>query len=254
MEILRKLGQLVDFQKDLLQAIRDNNNSTNTNTHAHAQQLTPATQHNHQLPPSPAVASSSFAHDGRLPHPRPDQASSWTFPVHRNSSSSPPRFPHLRPDIALGLSSSTDGHRPDTPYDQGRSGQPTFTDTNSGAFALAENPAALRWFGLLTNDAAREATQVTECEPEPDWGFLDENDFTGATPLQRATRIVDGAPDARDSISDGVSQPDNIGLPARLSERRLWQAKDSIPMLPQEKVLFENFVRRISLWVCVTLS
>lgn len=66
--------------------------------------------------------------------------------------------------------------------------------------------------------------------------------------------IVDGTPDTMDSSNNRMSFVDHCGLPERLSERHLWQAKDAIQLLPSEKVIFENFVQRISLWVRLSHS
>lgn len=112
----------------------------------------------------------------------------------------------------------------------------------------------MRWFGLLANDAGREVIQTAEFEAGPSSGLPDDGVFAGATPLQRATKIVDGTPDAIGTTNYRVSFADDIGLPARLLERQLWQAKDVIQLLPSEKVVFESFVQHISLWVRFSYS
>lgn len=236
MEILRTLGQLVDSQKDLLEAISASNH------HVHQ----PDAVHPRITPPSSAV------HNGRLPNPWAEEAASWASPRYNESVLEPSRSgPGLISDHR-----SNDSHSPGTPFEreQREGPRPILAETSPGAFTIGGNRAALRWFGLLANDAGREFIQTAECEAQPSRGLLDDAASAGATPLQTATRIVDGSPDTIETSNYRMSIADDIGLPARMSERQLWQAEDVIQLLPSEKVVFETFVQHTSFWVCFSYS
>ncbi|KAL2822021.1 fungal-specific transcription factor domain-containing protein [Aspergillus granulosus] len=109
---------------------------------------------------------------------------------------------------------------------------------------LTVNTATVRWFDLLANDAIRESPQISGA------GYgdisslerLDDRDISQITPLQRATRIVDH--NLRDVDTHPIDSP--VGSS---SEEALWQAQESIQLLPREYSLFENFVQRVSPWI-----
>lgn len=114
------------------------------------------------------------------------------------------------------------------------------SETATGSPIKPTDTTAARWFGLLTNDVAREVAEVAKSNFELDrssGGISDDQDHDGATPLQRATRIVDGQKEAED-----------LGL-GQFSEERLWRAEDDIRLLRREHFLFENFVLRLGQWV-----
>ena len=138
---------------------------------------------------------------------------------------------------------SSNPHTPESPFEQ----RLNVLETSSATSAVSGNPA-LRWFGLLAHDAGRDAIQTAELEAEHSNIAPDDENYTHATPLQTATRIVDDPNNAVENESPRVSFGGDIGLPTS-SERQLWQAKNAIQLLPSEKVIFENFVRHISLWV-----
>lgn len=126
----------------------------------------------------------------------------------------------------------------------------------------AINAATVRWFDLLANDAVRESPQISSVFGSGQ-EILEDTDVSQITPLQRATRIVD-----RTHLDDEAVQPSlNSGqtihnaIPSESSthavnppkgsspEERLWQAQESIQLLPHEYSLFENFVQRVSPWI-----
>lgn len=106
--------------------------------------------------------------------------------------------------------------------------------------------AAVQWFGILANDAAKESPQISTT-------LAEDVDLENITPLQRATRIVDHNHLDEDSCgrsnvsTGGVN---SAGPGSALFEEQLWQAQEHIKLLPHEYFLFENFVQRISQWVC----
>ncbi|KAL3479968.1 fungal-specific transcription factor domain-containing protein [Aspergillus californicus] len=121
------------------------------------------------------------------------------------------------------------------------------------------NAATVRWFDLLANDAARESPQISNVIGGYVYGQdtnislerLEGTDASQITPLQRATRIVD-----RNQTGEGQGGVQSeLGTHAVESpvvspyEASLWQAQDSIELLPREYSLFENFVQRVSPWI-----
>ena len=124
------------------------------------------------------------------------------------------------------------------------------TDSASTTPAASASVAAVRWFGLLANDASREAFQEADAPLELEGGFLDPSDGQDGndmTPLQRATRIIDGQPAAQ-NLPDGGINPANPM--SDLEEESMWQASESIILLHREQILFEHFIHQICSWVC----
>ena len=77
----------------------------------------------------------------------------------------------------------------------------------------------------------------------PEGGFLDlfhEQKETDLTPLQWATKIIDGQSPGGQSISDSA-----------VEEEDMWRASENIVLLDREQDLFENFLLRICPWVCL---
>ncbi|KAF4984478.1 hypothetical protein FZEAL_326 [Fusarium zealandicum] len=116
--------------------------------------------------------------------------------------------------------------------------------------AASASVAAVRWFGLLANDASREALQEADVPLGLEGGFLDtsyaqnEDDMT---PLQRATRAIDNQPSAPDLSNRGTTPANRM---AGQAEESMWQASENICLLDREQALFENFLHRICSWVC----
>lgn len=109
--------------------------------------------------------------------------------------------------------------------------------------------AAVQWFGLLANDAARESPQISTT-------LAEDVDLENITPLQRATRIVDHNHLDGDGCGQSNVSPGGVtsaGPGSALFEEQLWQAQERIQLFPQEYFLFENFVQQISQWVCYTI-
>ncbi|CAM1510823.1 Fc.00g083360.m01.CDS01 [Cosmosporella sp. VM-42] len=123
------------------------------------------------------------------------------------------------------------------------------SDSAATSPAASASVAAVRWFGLLASDASREAFQEADAPLEVDGGFLDPSDGqdeNDMTPLQRATRMIDGQPPVQD-LHNEVMAPAN---PANsISEESMWQASENISLLDKEQILFENFIHRICSWL-----
>lgn len=112
--------------------------------------------------------------------------------------------------------------------------------------------AAVQWFGLLANDAARDNFQVSTIHSS--WAnqslSLDHAGSDGQTQLsslQCATQVLD-SPSSIYSKHD-PTRPGASGVSA-LEEEQIWQSKEPIDLLPTEANLFEHFINRVSPWVC----
>lgn len=118
------------------------------------------------------------------------------------------------------------------------------------------NAAAVRWFGLLADDAARESPQLSTTLAGYGNDCLSFENAVGGDPtqhtsLQRATQVLDYHSSSVASQSPANASPFDIdGLIGTPLEKQLWQAQEPIDLLPREHFLFENFVQRVSQWVC----
>ncbi|KAI9899762.1 hypothetical protein N3K66_006223 [Trichothecium roseum] len=118
------------------------------------------------------------------------------------------------------------------------------SDSASTTPAASTGVAAVRWFGLLANlsstsGACEDASAAAA--PVPEGGFLDlfhEQKEADLTPLQWATKIIDGQSPGGQSISDSA-----------VEEEDMWRAPENIVLLDREQDLFENFLLRICPWL-----
>ncbi|KAJ5785305.1 uncharacterized protein N7503_010517 [Penicillium pulvis] len=110
--------------------------------------------------------------------------------------------------------------------------------------------AAVRWFGLLTSDVAKDSPQQSiipnSWETE---GLLLEKSSNGTndpSSLQRATQVLDSPP-----ASNGIYDPIDPGTfeRAALAEGEIWHSRDPIELLANEQVLFVHFVQHVSSWI-----
>jgi hypothetical protein len=112
----------------------------------------------------------------------------------------------------------------------------------------AVNAAAVWWFDLLANDAARDNQQSSTIPI----GYGDENvafdrsegELSELTSLQRATQVLDGPRNVGQAPIDLSPQVGNL-----CGEPHIWQSQGSIELLPREHFLFEHFVQHVSQWV-----
>ena len=115
---------------------------------------------------------------------------------------------------------------------------------NNAAFA------AVRWFGLLANDAARDGAQVSIPNSWANQSLsLDHSGSDGLTQpsaLQSATQVLD-SPSASYASHD-PAHVDTSGGTRR--EEQIWQSREAIELLPTEATLFEHFLNQVSPWVC----
>lgn len=114
-------------------------------------------------------------------------------------------------------------------------------DSASSTPIASTSVAAVRWFELLANDASRDIFPEAENESNVlEGGFLDpfnNQDESTTTPLQQATKLIDGNPEDRALIYEGTREED------------MWQASENISLLEREQVLYRTFLYRICPWV-----
>lgn len=130
------------------------------------------------------------------------------------------------------------------------SSQSPVTFQNSSLSPSNASFAAVRWFGLLAHDAARDSSQVSTIPNS--WAnqslSLDQPGSDGLTQpssLQRATQVLD-VPSSTYASHD-TTHIDASG--STLGEEQIWQSREPIELLPTEGVLFEHFVNQVSPWV-----
>ncbi|PWY66482.1 hypothetical protein BO94DRAFT_504224, partial [Aspergillus sclerotioniger CBS 115572] len=107
--------------------------------------------------------------------------------------------------------------------------------------------AAVRWFGLLANDAARDSPQLStapypharESIPLDHYGT---DSLNQPRSLQYATQLLDNTLDI-DPSHDQTGVTATASSP--LEEQLIWQSRESIELLPTEQALFEHFVNQI---------
>ncbi|KAJ5349151.1 uncharacterized protein N7506_002404 [Penicillium brevicompactum] len=145
---------------------------------------------------------------------------------------------------------------PTLEFDQSTTNQ---LNSDESPFAIPENYlspsnasfAAVRWFGLLANDAARDSSTVWSIQNS--WAnqslSLDNtssDDQTQLTSLQHATQVLD-APAAIYRSHDLT----HVGAPGEnaLEEAHIWQSREPIELLSAEQTLFGHFVDRVSPWI-----
>ncbi|KAL4891989.1 fungal-specific transcription factor domain-containing protein [Aspergillus ambiguus] len=110
--------------------------------------------------------------------------------------------------------------------------------------------AAVRWFGLLASDAARDSPQLLTI-PNTDGGrnlslsHGASDDLIHISSLQQATRLLDSpysASESHDKTGFDSSE-------ARLKEEQIWQLREPIELSSDEQILFEHFVHHVSPWM-----
>lgn len=110
-------------------------------------------------------------------------------------------------------------------------------DTESTSPTASVSVAAARWFDLLATEVTKEAIEETNLPSGHEAEFPDlfgGQNNADLTPLQMATRIVDEPQGDFSSKDQGQST---------------WQVPGNISLLPQEQVLFKNFLHGICPWV-----
>lgn len=127
-------------------------------------------------------------------------------------------------------------------------------DSTTSTSARSTNLAVIRWFGVLTGNGSHDALSDPFPTLSLDCGFLDRvegQNEEDLTPLQRATRAVDGRQPSPTALEDSVLPVEtNLFLNGTFS----WQSTENITLLREEQILLQNFLRRISPWVCSVSS
>lgn len=136
---------------------------------------------------------------------------------------------------------------------QSDSNQNLVASTDTSLSPSNSSFAAVRWFGLLANDAAKDSSPVSTIHDSwvnQGFSLQDHSNAGGQTQLsslQCATLVLDGHSSiyaSHHSTHAGTSGDDTLG------DEQIWQSRESIGLLPGEETLFEHFVTRVSPWVC----
>jgi len=115
--------------------------------------------------------------------------------------------------------------------------------------------AAVRWFGLLASDAAKDSPQQSTIPIlwETEGLLLDQSSNGNNKPssLQRATQVLDSPPS-----TNGIHDPNDPGTfeTTTLAEGGIWHSRNPIELLENEQGLFVHFVNHVSSWVGQTLA
>ncbi|OAA56192.1 Zn(2)-C6 fungal-type DNA-binding domain protein [Niveomyces insectorum RCEF 264] len=285
LEILRKLGEILSVQNDLVDALRHNSSNQNNrnglnNTLQHgsphsfdADLATAASWHVAQQQQQPYSAVSVVS----LDHHRAAAAMATGHILPPASTAMAMQFDvdtSHNDRIGNGSHNNNDCAAPEVVSD---------IDAGVPSPTMSGGAATARWFELLANDAVSrvELPQTSEADGGVlDFGFLlngtgvdhrqsssDKEDdpgiVTAMTPLQRATKIVDEWHDistdtvavamAAGNSAVSTTSPSNDSLPSsrpqRIGTECLWRAEEDIRLLPEERFFFENFLERLSKWI-----
>ena len=222
LEILRRLGQIATSQDNLLQVVRSFGTFQTRHVASDVASFTPGHIHQAAFDQSQVTGGIEWSTNRTVYSPlshRPDEQQD-----------------HIAPPLPPGT------------YPNQR--HPDSASTTPAASGCAP---AVRWFGLLANDAPSEILQDADLQFAFDGPSLDVSavlNEDNITPLQWATRIVDTQRTVRDDLSDKSKPLLDNAPPTQPTEETLWQASEGISLLPQEQMFFENFLRRICPWVC----
>ncbi|KAJ5918508.1 hypothetical protein N7466_010500 [Penicillium verhagenii] len=109
--------------------------------------------------------------------------------------------------------------------------------------------AAVRWFGLLASDAARDSPQQAAVPSswETEGLLLDQSsgDIDKPSSLQRATQVLDSPP-----VFNGSHEPINSEAHESATlQGEIWHSRNPIELLPNEQILFVHFVNHVSSWI-----
>ncbi|OQE91204.1 hypothetical protein PENNAL_c0010G06850, partial [Penicillium nalgiovense] len=135
---------------------------------------------------------------------------------------------------------------------QSDSNQNLVASTDTSLSPSNSSFAAVRWFGLLANDAAKDSSPVSTIHNSwvnQGFSLQDHSNAGGQTQLsslQCATLVLDGHSSiyaSHHSAHAGTSGDDTLG------EEQIWQSREPIGLLPGEETLFEHFVTRVSPWI-----
>ncbi|OJI88395.1 hypothetical protein ASPTUDRAFT_61042 [Aspergillus tubingensis CBS 134.48] len=107
--------------------------------------------------------------------------------------------------------------------------------------------AAVRWFGLLASDAARDSPQLpsvdnsgTHNQPVDHLGI---DGLSQPYSLQYATQVLDST--LNSSASNGSTGHQEGSA---VEEELIWQSREAIELLPTEHALFEHFINQLDLF------
>ena len=168
----------------------------------------------------------------------------------RNLPSTEPSHPSIVPELFEGIEQQDTEATPQQFHDVAHGWVEPRPGSASSTPARSTNLAAIRWFGVLTGNGSHEAASDILSNLSLECDFLDRTEGQSEgdlTPLQRATRAVDGRESNSNLLDESVLPVETTGF---LNGKLPWQSTESIPLLHEQQVLFEIFLRRISSRVC----
>jgi hypothetical protein len=157
------------------------------------------------------------------------------------------------PSFAVDLNLSQPAQLDQLTRSQSESNQKLVASTDASLSPSNSSLAAVRWFGLLANDAAKDSSQVSTIHDSwvnQGFSLQDHSNAEGQTQLsslQCATLVLDGPSSiyaSHDPTQAGTSVGNTVG------DEQIWQSREPIELLSGEETLFEHFVTRVSPWVC----
>lgn len=158
---------------------------------------------------------------------------------------------HEPPGVGWSCSDADTNPPPPTVLDQLSTGQSPIAFQHNYLSPSNASFAAVRWFGLLASDAARDSPQLPSIEnshgtQSHSVDHLRIDGLSQPYSLQYATQVLDSTLDS--GASNG---PTGHQEGSAVEEELIWQSREAIELLPTEHALFGHFINQVSTWVCI---
>ncbi|GKZ73622.1 hypothetical protein AnigIFM50267_010555 [Aspergillus niger] len=152
---------------------------------------------------------------------------------------------HEPPGVGWSCSDADTNPPPPTVLDQLSTGQSPIAFQHNYLSPSNASFAAVRWFGLLASDAARDSPQLPSIEnshgtQSQSVDHLRIDGLSQPYSLQYATQVLDSTLDS--GASNG---PTGHQEGSAVEEELIWQSREAIELLPTEHALFEHFINQI---------
>ncbi|GLA30966.1 hypothetical protein AnigIFM63326_009401 [Aspergillus niger] len=152
---------------------------------------------------------------------------------------------HEPPGVGWSCSDADTNPPPPTVLDQLSTGQSPIAFQHNYLSPSNASFAAVRWFGLLASDAARDSPQLPSIEnshgtQSHSVDHLRIDGLSQPYSLQYATQVLDSTLDS--GASNG---PTGHQEGSAVEEELIWQSREAIELLPTEHALFGHFINQI---------
>ncbi|TPR05478.1 Alpha/beta hydrolase family protein [Aspergillus niger] len=156
---------------------------------------------------------------------------------------------HEPPGVGWSCSDADTNPPPPTVLDQLSTGQSPIAFQHNYLSPSNASFAAVRWFGLLASDAARDSPQLPSIEnshgtQSHSVDHLRIDGLSQPYSLQYATQVLDSTLDS--GASNG---PTGHQEGSAVEEELIWQSREAIELLPTEHALFGHFINQVSTWL-----